>query len=91
MLDSSPSWVTLTVLLHSHRSCAVHWEVKRTGILTGGKACKLEQVQSMLMPGSKVEAAEEGACVQTFCTQLTGLEILNFRSSTLGTAWRVLF
>jgi hypothetical protein len=26
--------VTLTVLLHSHRSCAVHWEVKRTGILT---------------------------------------------------------
>jgi hypothetical protein len=38
----------------------------------------------MLMPGSKVEAAEEGACVQTFCMQLTGLEILNFRSSTLG-------
>jgi hypothetical protein len=57
---SSPPWVTLTALLHSHRSCAVHWEVKRTGILTDRwKGCKLEQVQSMLMPGSKVEVAEE--------------------------------
>jgi hypothetical protein len=31
---SSPPWVTLAALLHSHRSCAVHRQVKRTGILT---------------------------------------------------------
>jgi hypothetical protein len=35
--------------------------MKRTCTLTGGKGCKLEQVQAMLMPGSKMEAAEEGA------------------------------
>jgi hypothetical protein len=77
MLDPSPLSSRATI------PTAVGWEMKRTCTLTGGKGCKLEQVQAMLMPGSKMEAAEEGACVQTFCTQLTGLEMWKCRSSVL--------
>jgi hypothetical protein len=76
MLDLFPQFMALTALLPTTSPTAVHWQVKRTGNLTD----RWERdagwsSQTMLMPGSNMEDAEEGTCVQTFCTPITGLEI----------------
>jgi hypothetical protein len=53
--------------------------------LTDGKGIQAgADPDYLLVPGSKMEDAEEGTYVQTFCTQLTGLEMWKCRSSTLA-------
>jgi hypothetical protein len=58
MLDSSPPWVTLTGLFHSYRFCAVHWEVKTTGILTD----RWKGMQAGTGPGCVDARKQSGGC-----------------------------